>query len=94
VLRPPVEPKQYLAQRYEQRLRDHRIAASTGAMAESFFGTLKTELVNRRPWPTRKEATDAIADYIAFYNHDRRHSRLGYHSPAMYETETANRSAA
>jgi putative transposase len=93
---------QYLAQRYAQRLRAHRIAASVGkvgcaldnALAESFFGTLKTELVNRRSWPTRKEATNAIAGYLAFYNHDRRHSKLGYHSPAMYETLTANRSAA
>lgn len=93
---------QYLAHRYERTLRAHAIAASAGrvgtaldnAMAESFIGTLKTELINRSSWPTRKQAIDAIADYIGFYNHQRRHSTLDYRSPADYETLTADRSAA
>ena len=57
-------------------------------MAESFFGTLKTELIYRRPWPTRESARQAIAEYIElFYNTRRRHSYLGYLSPATYERQ-------
>ena len=59
-------------------------------MAESFFATLKTELVCRRPWPTNHEARTAIDDYIgAFYNLHRRHSSLGYLSPMDYERQHA-----
>lgn len=85
---------QYLAHRYERRLRDAGITASASrvgtaldnALAESFLGTLKTECLNRQPWPTRRDATSAIADYIAFYNHERRHSAIGYNSPVDHET--------
>ena len=53
------------------------------AVAESFFATVKTELIHRRPWPTRKAATSAIFDYIeGWYNTRRRHSTLGYLSPS------------
>jgi len=56
------------------------------AVAESFFATLKGELVDRQPWPTRAAARLAIFDYIeGFYNRQRRHSTLGYVSPAAYE---------
>jgi putative transposase len=56
------------------------------AVAESFFGTLKTELVHRRAWPTREAAKAAIHEYIeVFYNRRRLHSRLGYVSPVQYE---------
>jgi transposase InsO family protein len=56
------------------------------AVVESFFGTLKTELLHRRPWPTHQEAKAAIAQYIElFYNPERRHSTLGYLSPAAFE---------
>ena len=56
------------------------------AMAESFFATLKNELIHRQPWPTKKQARSAIAEYIAcFYNPHRRHSALGYLSPMRYE---------
>ena len=34
------------------------------AVTESFFATLKTELIHRQPWPTRREAKDAVAEYI------------------------------
>jgi transposase InsO family protein len=45
------------------------------AVAESFFATIKTELIHRRAWPTRKAATSAIFDYIeGWYNTRRRHS--------------------
>jgi transposase InsO family protein len=56
------------------------------AVAESFFGTLKTELIYRRPWPTKESARDAIGEYIeVFYNRIRRHSTIGYVSPAKFE---------
>jgi putative transposase len=59
------------------------------AMAESFFATLKRELVDRperAPWPTRTAARLALVDFIeGFYNRRRRHSALGYLSPAAYE---------
>jgi transposase InsO family protein len=65
------------------------------AVAESFFATLKTELVYRRPWPTKHEARTAIHDYIgAFYNPHRRHSSLGYVSPMDYERQHAAGAAA
>jgi putative transposase len=56
------------------------------AVAESFFATLKGELVDRQAWPTRAAARSAIFDYVeGFYNRRRRHSTLGYVSPAAYE---------
>ena len=56
------------------------------AVVESFFGTLKTELVHRRTWSTHLEARTAVFEYIeVFYNRKRRHSYLGYVSPADYE---------
>ena len=65
------------------------------AVAESFFATLKTELVYRRPGPTKHEARTAIHDYIgAFYNPHRRHSSLGYVSPMDYERQHAAGAAA
>jgi putative transposase len=55
-------------------------------VAESFFSTMKTELIYRRPWPTQREARLAIHDYIGtFYNYARRHSFLGNLSPVEYE---------
>jgi transposase InsO family protein len=56
------------------------------AVAESFFATLKTELVYLTKFKTREEAKRAIFDFIeSFYNHRRRHSRLGYVSPVEFE---------
>ena len=59
------------------------------AVAESFFATLKRELVDRpdRPaWPTRAAARQALFDYVeVFYNRQRRHSTLHYRSPAAFE---------
>jgi hypothetical protein len=56
------------------------------AVAETFFATLKKELVHRRSWPTRRELACEVFEYIeAFYNRRRRHSTLGYLSPADYE---------
>jgi hypothetical protein len=56
------------------------------ACVESFFGTLKRELLHRRSWATRHEAAAAIHEYIeVFYNRRRLHSTLGYKAPAVYE---------
>jgi putative transposase len=57
------------------------------AVAESFFATLKRELLDGPVFPTRAEARAAIAEYIErFYNFERRHSHLDYVSPIEYET--------
>lgn len=56
------------------------------AVAESFFATLKSELIYRAAWPTREKVRAAVNEYIAcFYNSRRRHSTLGYVSPMKYE---------
>ncbi len=60
------------------------------ACVESFFGTLKRDLVSHRHYVTRDEARQEILEYIkVFYNQQRQHSTLGYHSPAAYEVKTA-----
>jgi transposase InsO family protein len=56
------------------------------AVAESFFGTLKGELVDHEVYATREAATASIGDYIdEFYNIERRHSSIGYISPIEFE---------
>ncbi len=59
------------------------------APMESFFATLKTELIHRHTFRTRAEAQAAIFDYIeGFYNSHRRHSALGYRSPMEFEVSS------
>ena len=88
---------QYVSLAFGQAARDAGIARSMGskgdcydnAVAESFFATLKKELVHRRSWPTRRELTSEVFEYIeAFYNRTRRHSTLAMLSPADYENRT------
>jgi putative transposase len=56
------------------------------AVAESFFGTLKTELVHEANWTTRAEARSAVFEYLeVFYNRRRIHSSIGYVSPEEFE---------
>ena len=56
------------------------------AVAESFFGTLKRELVDGADWATREDARAAVFEYIeVWYNRQRRHSSLGFLSPVAYE---------
>ncbi|MBV9796914.1 MAG: IS3 family transposase [Solirubrobacterales bacterium] len=60
--------------------------AFDNAVSETFFATLKKELVNRRTWPSRPELQSAVFEYIeGFYNRRRRHSTLGTLSPIAYE---------
>jgi putative transposase len=89
---------QYAAHRYQRLLDEHGITPSmsrTGncwdnACVESFFGILKHELVYHQHYAIREEARQDILEYIeVFYNWRRRHSTLGYHSPAEYEARTA-----
>jgi putative transposase len=86
---------QYTSWAFGQRLRTAGLLGSMGtvgdaldnAMAESFFGTLQLELLDRRTWNTRAELAQAIFEYIeVFYNPKRRHSSIGYQSPIEYET--------
>ena len=87
---------QYVALGFGQQARDAGIAVSMGskgdafdnAVAESFFATIKKELVHRQSWPSRRDLSSAVFEYIeAFYNRQRRHSTLGYLSPEEYERE-------
>jgi transposase InsO family protein len=65
------------------------------AVAESFFATLKTELVADAHWPTRSSAQRALFEYIeVWYNNKRLHASLGYKTPAQYESEMLKRKKA
>jgi transposase InsO family protein len=85
---------QYASTGYQGLLARHGIVVSMSrpgncwdnAVAESFFATLKVELLHGAHWPTREHARRAIAEYIElFYNPQRRHSSLGYLSPIAFE---------
>lgn len=84
----------YASAEYRALLASHGVLASmsrTGdcwdnAVVESFFATLKTELLDTREYATHEQARLVIADYIErFYNPTRRHSHLGYVSPIEFE---------
>ena len=85
---------QYTSEAFQKLLDEHRVTCSmsgTGscydnAVAESFFHTLKTECVNFDRYETREQAKQSIFEYVeVFYNNQRRHSTLGYVSPAEFE---------
>jgi len=87
---------QYTGQAFQALLVAHRIAPSMSgrgncydnAPVESFFGTLKTELVNHALYGTRQEAMTDIFLYIeGFYNRSRRHTALGHLSPVAFEAQ-------
>jgi len=90
---------QYAAEAYQGRLREQGITCSMSrkgncwdnAPLESFFATLKKELVHREKYQTREEAKVSLFQYIeVFYNRKRRHSALGYLSPHDYEQTMLN----
>ena len=103
--RPPVglihhsdRGSQYCSHSYRKLFKQFNIVASMSrkgncydnAVAESFFHSLKTELVSHEHYRTREEARASIFDYIeAFYNRIRIHSTLGYVSPAEFEGDVA-----
>ena len=89
---------QYASEAYRSELARRGILCSMSrvgdcwdnAVAESFFSTLKRELIYRHSWPTKHLARTAIADYITtFYNPQRRHSALGGISPMEFERRHA-----
>lgn len=86
--------RQYASKAYRRRLNQQGIQASMSrvgncwdnAVVESFFATLKTELIHHQDYPTREQARLAIFEYIeGFYNTHRCHSAIGYLSPAQFE---------
>jgi len=97
---------QYTSTDYATLARSNGVVLSVGlagecwdnAVAESFFATIKRELIDTRAWPTRAGLRTAVFDYIeGWYNTRRLHSSLGYLSPADYEAlieRTADRKAA
>jgi len=89
---------QYASDAYQAMLKRHGITGSMSrrgncwdnAVVESFFGTLKTELVNHERYASHAEARSSIFEYIEmFYNRKRSHSALGYVSPVEFESKSA-----
>lgn len=85
---------QYASSEYRKILEEHRLIPSMSrkgncydnAMVESFFHTLKVELIHRKTYASRQEAANDIQNYIqGFYNSIRRHSSIDYLSPNLYE---------
>jgi transposase InsO family protein len=85
---------QYTSGEFTALLADHEMVQSLSrprqcwdnAVAESFFASLKLELIDRRSWATRTQARRAVFDYIeVFFNRRRLHSSLDYMTPAEYE---------
>ena len=97
---------QYTSKEYGDLARANGVVLSVGrkgecwdnAVAESFFATIKRELIDTRSWPTRAGLRRAVFEYIeGWYNTRRLHSSLGYRSPAQYEAlihHNADRQAA
>lgn len=85
---------QYCSRRYQKLLQQNELLCSMGrtgccydnAAMESFFHSLKVELVHREFYPTRDDARQAIFEYIeVYYNRQRRHSAIGYQIPMVFE---------
>jgi len=90
---------QYASQDYKRLLESNQLLCSMSAQGycydnaamESFFSTLKTELLHRQSWHSQAEVRLAIFDYIeTFYNRRRLHSALDYQSPAEFEAHARN----
>ena len=90
---------QYACGAYQQVLQSRNAIVSMSrrgncwdnAVAESFFGTLKKELIQGETYRTRRQAVSAVFEYIeVFYNRQRRHSKLGYKSPQQFEDKNQN----
>jgi len=86
---------QYTCKAYQQQLQDAGLITSMSrkgmpydnAVMESFFSSLKQELTHHEQFVDREDARTKVFDYIeVFYNRQRLHSSLNYHSPAHFET--------
>jgi putative transposase len=93
---------QYTSIAFGQRCREAGVRPSTGsvgdcfdnALCESFFATLECECLDRQRFRNRREARMAVFDFIeGFYNPHRRHSSLGYDSPAEFEKKRSGQAA-
>ena len=93
-MRGPLEPGQYLSIRYSERLADAGVVTSVGsrgdsydnAMAESFHGLYKTELIYLEgPWRGLEDVEFATLDYVDWFNHRRLHGEIGKVTPMEYE---------
>jgi putative transposase len=84
---------QYVSFDYTQELNDHQVLAPVGtvgdaydnAMAESFVDSFKTELIKDRVWHSNSQLELTVIEWVAWYNNDRLHSRLGNRPPAEIE---------
>jgi transposase InsO family protein len=94
---------QYASVEYQSLLSRHGLISSMSragdcwdnAVVESFFATLKTELVRDTNWHTRLDARRAVVEFIeVWYNRQRRHQTLGYRTPVQYEMEVLKRADA
>jgi len=90
---------QYTSTEFAKYCKRHKIIRSLGktgicydnAVSESFFATYKKELIHTRPWPDLKRLRTATIGWINnYYNSIRRHSTLGYLTPAEYELGYGN----
>jgi len=95
-LQRPLEPSQYLAIRYTERLDEAGVVASVGskgdsydnAMAEAFNSLFKAELVrNLGPWRNIDDLEIAVAEYIDWFNFRRLHGELGLIPPVEFEAQ-------
>lgn len=85
---------QYTSREFDDFCSENNVRRSLGrtgicydnAVSESFFATIKKELIHTRPWPTKKVLTKTVFEWIeVFYNRLRRHSSLDYLTPREYE---------
>jgi putative transposase len=92
---------QYASTAYQFALNSHGITPSMSrkgdcwdnAVAESFFATLKAELVADAKWESKSQARREVIEYLTWYNFNRRHSTLGYLAPAEYEMKMLQESS-
>jgi putative transposase len=99
VLRRPAEFAQYTSAAFAELAGDCQVTLSMGrkgqcwdnALSESFFSSIKGELLDLQPWPAKAGARRAIVEYIGWFNGTRLHSALGYLSPAELRPQPVRR---
>jgi putative transposase len=94
---------QFTSWSFTANLKHHKLLGSMGTVGdcfdnapmESFWGSMQIELLNRQKWMTYVELSTAMADYIVnFYNQQRRHSSLDYHTPDEFEALASSKTQA